>query len=80
MERSCKQLKCNYLKNQDSFIIELVESTSNFQHFGEKDEPQSFNNSEVTDSEKAWLLKCLKDCASGHPSAGVNVLMRPKHC
>ena len=78
---SRKQFICNYLKNQTSFIKFLLHFLSVHQIFNrlkKKDEPQSSTNSKIIDSEKGWVFKSLKDCASGHPSA-VHVSTSDKH-
>ena len=59
-------------------FIAFLECTSNFQQIEKKDEPQSSTNSKIIDSEKGWVFKSLKDCASGHPSA-VHVSTSDKH-
>ena len=54
-------------KNFYECFIALLSSTSHSQHFEKKDEPHRSSNSEIMDWVKSWLLKCLKDCVSGHP-------------
>ena len=52
------QFKCSYLKNQKHFSIfyRNLESTLNFEHFENKNEPHSLSISEVIDSERRAYL------------------------
>ena len=52
------QLKCNYLKIQKHFgnFFTCLESTLNFEHLFQKNEPHSLNISEVIASERCAYL------------------------
>ena len=53
--QSSKQPKIFY-----ELLIEILESSLNFQHFEKKDEPQSSINSEIIDSERPGYLNAWK--------------------
>ena len=71
----CHQCKCNYLKNQKDFLnfYGIFGMYIKFWKFWKKSEPHSSSISEVIDSEKTCLLKCIKGLVSGNPLA-LNVL------
>ena len=56
-----------------NIFIAFLESTLNFEHFEKKNEPHSLSISEVIDSKKMCLFKCIKDFVSQNPLA-VNLL------
>ena len=58
----------------EKFFIPFLHSTSNFQQFERKDEPQSCSNSEIIYSNKRAYFNCLKDCVSGHPRPNIVLL------
>ena len=61
------------------FFIAFLKSTWNGEHFEEKGESSSLSISEIIDSKKLWLLKCLKSLTSEQLSV-TNLLTGKKHC
>ena len=68
-----KKPKINY-----QLFIAFLQSTSTFQHFEKEDERHTSTLSDVIDSKRFFLLKCLKGYVLGHPWK-LNVLTGPKH-
>ena len=77
---SSSLFKCNYVKNENFFLLffPLMESTSNFKHFGKKRGSLQLMYFRYYRLSKIWLDHSLNSAVSEHPFT-VNMLKCPKH-